>query len=132
MNDLPLLKTIHVTAVITSIALFFLRGLWLLLGSDIMQQRWVRIAPHSVDTVLLLSAIALAWQLGYSPFNSPWLATKIVALLLYIALGMLAFKFARTSAQRLTAWLAALLVFAYIAAVAVTHDPLPLHGMTLP
>lgn len=118
------LKLIHLSAVVLSFTLFFLRGLWLLRGSPIMQQRWVKVAPHSIDSVLLASAIALAWQLGVTPFNSPWLAAKIVALLVYIGLGMLAFRFARTSAQRLTAWLAALLVFAYIVAAAVTHAPL--------
>lgn len=89
-----------------------------------MQQRWVKIAPHSIDTVLLTSAILLAWQLGYTPFNSPWLAAKIIALLLYIGLGMLAFRFAKTKTSRLYAWLAALLTFSYIVAVATTHDPL--------
>jgi len=118
------LKLIHVSAVVVSFALFFLRGVWLLRASPVMQQRWVKIAPHSVDTVLLVSAIALAWQLGVTPFNSPWLTAKIVALLVYIGLGMLAFRFARTTAQRLTAWLAALLVFGYIVAAAITHDPL--------
>ena len=118
------LKLIHISAVTVSFMLFFLRGLWLLRGSPIMQQRWVKIAPHSVDTILLVSAIALAWQLGVTPFNSPWLAAKIVALLVYIGLGMLAFRFARTTAQRLTAWLGALLVFGYIVAAAITHDPL--------
>jgi uncharacterized membrane protein SirB2 len=121
---MPVLKVIHLGAVAASFALFFLRGIWLLRSSTIMQQRWVKIAPHSVDTVLLLSAIGLAWQLGVTPFNSPWLVAKIVALLIYIGLGMLAFRFARTKAQRLTAWLAALLVFGYIVAAAITHDPL--------
>ena len=118
------LKIIHVSAVVASFTLFFLRGIWLLRGSSVMRQRWVKFAPHSIDTVLLLSAIALAWQLGVTPFNAPWLAAKIVALLLYIGLGLLTFRFARTTAQRLTAWLAALLVFGYIVAVAITHDPL--------
>jgi uncharacterized membrane protein SirB2 len=121
---MPLLKVIHLSAVVASFALFFLRGVWLLRASPVMRQRWVKIAPHSIDTVLLVSAIALAWQLGVTPFNSPWLAAKIVALLVYIALGMLAFRFARTTAQRLTAWLSALLVFGYIVAAAITHDPL--------
>ncbi|MBA3023763.1 MAG: SirB2 family protein [Gammaproteobacteria bacterium] len=121
---MSLLKIIHLTAVVASFVLFFLRGVWLLRGSPVMQQRWVKITPHSVDTVLLVSAIALAWQLGVTPFNSPWLTAKIVALLVYIALGMLAFRFARTTAQRLTAWLGALLVFGYIVAAAITHDPL--------
>lgn len=121
---MSLLKIIHLGAVVVSFALFFLRGVWLLRGSPVMQQRWVKVAPHSVDTVLLASAIALAWQLGVTPFNSPWLTAKIVALLVYIGLGMLAFRFARTTAQRLTAWLGALLVFGYIVAAAITHDPL--------
>ena len=121
---MSVLKLVHVAAVAASFTLFFLRGIWLLRGSDIMRRRWVKIAPHSIDTVLLVSAVALAWQLGYTPFNSPWLAAKIVALLVYIGLGMLAFRFARSRRQRLAAWLAALLTFAYIVLAAVTHDPL--------
>jgi uncharacterized membrane protein SirB2 len=116
-------KFIHITCVILSFSLFFLRGIWLMRGSPIMHQRWVKFAPHSVDTVLLTSAILLTWQLGYSPTNSPWLAAKIVALLIYIALGMLAFRFAKTNGLRLAAWIAALLTFAYIVAAAITHDP---------
>lgn len=119
-----MLKLIHITCVIFSFSLFFLRGIWLMRGSPIMQQRWVKIAPHSIDTILLTSAILLAWQLGYTPLNSPWLAAKIGALLLYIGLGMLAFRFAKTNASRLTAWVSALLIFAYIVAAAITHDPL--------
>ncbi|MEW5903357.1 MAG: SirB2 family protein [Pseudomonadota bacterium] len=121
---MPLLKVIHLTAVVASFTLFFLRGIWLLRNSDIMRLRWVKIAPHSIDTVLLVSAVALAWQLGLSPADSPWLLAKIVALLLYIGLGMLAFRFARDARQRLIAWLAALLTFAYIVLTAITHDPL--------
>ncbi len=120
-----LLKSIHVTCVVLSYTLFLLRGVWLMRGSAIVQQRWVKIAPHSVDSVLLVSAIALAWQLGYSPFNAPWLAAKTVALLFYIGLGMLAFRFGKTPRVRLAAWLAAQAVFFYIVAVAITHDPLP-------
>lgn len=119
-----LLKSLHVTCVIISFLLFFLRGIWLLNDSPIMRQRWVRIAPHSVDTVLLVSAITLAWQLGYTPFNAPWLAAKIVALLLYIGLGMVAFRFAKTRTLRIAAWLSAQLAFFYIVAAAITHDPL--------
>lgn len=123
---MPPLKLVHLSAVLISFLLFFLRGVWLLRGSPIMQQRWVRIVPHAVDTILLASAIGLAWQLGYTPFNAPWLAAKITALLGYIGLGMLAFRFARTRRLRLSAWLAAQAVFLYIVAVAATHNPFPL------
>ncbi|MFA7400131.1 MAG: SirB2 family protein [Sideroxydans sp.] len=122
--DTSLLKHIHLTCVGVSYAMFFLRGLWLMNHSPLLQQRWVKIAPHGIDTVLLTSAILLAWQLGYSPMNSPWLAAKIIALLLYIGLGMVAFRFAQTNQLRLIAWLSAQLVFIYIVAAAITHDPL--------
>ena len=122
--DTSLLKHIHLTCVGASFVMFFLRGLWLMNHSPLLQQRWVKIAPHGIDTVLLTSAILLAWQLGYSPMNSPWLAAKIIALLIYIGLGMVAFRFAQTNQQRLIAWLSAQLVFIYIVAAAITHDPL--------
>lgn len=119
-----MLKLIHISSVVLSFSLFFMRGIGRLRGSPIMQQRWVKIAPHSVDTVLLVSAVLLAIQLGYSPINSPWLTAKIIALLFYIGLGMVAFRFAKTPRTRLLAWLAALLTFAYIVGAAMTHDPL--------
>ncbi len=119
-----LLKSIHITSVAASYTLFLLRGIWLTRGSAIMLRRWVKIAPHSIDSVLLASAILLAWQLGYSPLNSPWLAAKILALLCYIGLGMVAFRFGKTRSLRIAAWLSAQAVFFYIVAVAVTHDPL--------
>lgn len=78
-----------------------------------------------VDTVLLASAIALAWQLGYSPLTHSWLAAKIIALLLYIIIGSIALKHGQTKHTRLVAWLAAQTVFVYIVSVAVTHNPAP-------
>lgn len=120
-----MLKYIHITSVALSYSLFFARGIWMLRNSPLLQQRWVRIAPHAVDTVLLTSAIALAWQLGYSPLNQPWLAAKIIGLLLYIVIGSIALKRGKTRAARITAWLGAQAIFAYIVAVAITKNPQP-------
>lgn len=121
-----LLKTLHISCAATSYTLFLLRGIWLLKGSPLMRQRWVKIAPHLVDTVLLSSAIALAYLLGVSPLSDNWLAAKLIALLLYIALGFVALKYARTRSTRLIAWLAAQAVFGYIVLVAIHHNPLPI------
>jgi uncharacterized membrane protein SirB2 len=123
--DTALIKSIHIGCVALSYSLFFLRGVWMLHDSPVLQQRWVRIAPHTVDSVLLASAITLAWQLGISPLTHPWLAAKIVALLLYIFIGTFALKRGKTKRIRLIAWLTAQLVFFYIVSVAVTHDPAP-------
>lgn len=123
--EASLLKHIHVTCVALSYSLFLMRGVWMLRDSPSLQQRWVKIAPHTVDTVLLASAIALAWQLGISPLTHPWLAAKIIALLLYVAVGTIALKRGKTKRIRLAAWLAAQAVFFYIVSVAVTHNPAP-------
>lgn len=97
----------------------------MLRDSPLLQQRWVKYAPHSVDTVLLASAITLAWQLGISPLSTPWLAAKIVALLAYIVIGSVALKRGKTRRIRIIAWLTAQAVFFYIVSVAVTHDAAP-------
>jgi uncharacterized membrane protein SirB2 len=123
--DTALIKFIHIGCVALSYSLFFLRGVWMLRDSPTLQQRWVRIAPHAVDSVLLASAIALAWQLGISPLTRPWLVAKIVALLLYIVIGTFALKRGKTKRNRMIAWLTAQLVFFYIVSVAVTHNPAP-------
>lgn len=119
------LKYFHIGCVLLSYTLFFLRGVWMLHGSAILQQRWVKVIPHIVDTALLLSAVTLAFMLSFSPLSSTWLMAKIVALLLYILLGTIALKRGRTKKIRLTAWLSAQLVFIYIVTAALTHHPFP-------
>ena len=111
--------------VATSYALFVLRGAWMLLESPRLGQRWIRIAPHIVDSALLASAIAMAVTIRQYPLVTGWLTAKVVALACYIALGMIALRSGRTRGVRITAWLAAQAVFFYIVCVALTRDPLP-------
>ena len=117
------LKMIHVTSVIISYLLFSLRGIWMMQGSAALKQRWAKVAPHIVDTVLLTSAIALAVQIDQDPIHDAWLSAKVLGLLLYIGLGMMALRFGKTRSARVSAWIAAQLVFLYIVLVAVTKNP---------
>lgn len=125
-------KHLHLTCVALSYTLFFVRGIWSLQGSPMLQRRWVKIAPHTIDTILLGSAITLAIMLNISPLEAPWLAAKIIALLVYIGLGTFAIKRGKTRRIKLWAWLSAQLVFFYIVATALTHDPMPWHALTPP
>ena len=84
------LKHFHITCVVLSGAGFALRGAWALAGSPLARARLTRVLPHVVDSCLLLSAIALAWMAGQYPFVHGWLTAKIVGLLAYIGLGMVA------------------------------------------
>jgi uncharacterized membrane protein SirB2 len=120
-----LLKTVHICCAAVSYLLFFLRGIWKLNGSAIMSRRWTRIVPHVVDTLLIVSAVALAVSIRQYPFVDAWLTAKIFALLLYIGLGFVALKYGRSKSVRLAAWIVAQLVFAYIVLVAISHNPWP-------
>lgn len=117
------IKHIHFTCVVLSLLGFVVRGLWMLGGSSMLQERWVRVVPHVVDTLLLASALTLAVMIGQYPFVHGWLTAKVLGLIAYIGLGTVALKRGRTRRIRLTAWLAALAVFGYIVSVALSHDP---------
>ena len=90
-----------------------------------MQQRWIRIAPHVVDALLLASAIALAIITRQYPFVHGWLTAKVLALLVYIGLGMTMFRCVRAGTQgnrcRLL-YACALLVAFYIVAAALSKS----------
>jgi len=121
----PAIKHIHLTAVALTLILFCVRGAWMLLDSPMLRRTWVRVVPHIVDTVLLASAIALAVMLRQYPFVHGWLTAKVLALVAYIALGTVALKRGRSKGVRLAAFVAALVVFAYIVRTALRHDPWP-------
>ncbi|MDR5771777.1 SirB2 family protein [Caballeronia sp. LP006] len=124
MSDyfLPL-RALHMTCAGLSIAGFLLRWIWMLADSRLLQKRAVKIVPHIVDTVLLVSAIALVVIIGFDA-NAAWLAAKIAGLVVYIVLGTFALKRGRTKTSRAIFGVLAIVVFAFIASVARTHDPL--------
>ncbi|MGD2074744.1 MAG: SirB2 family protein [Gammaproteobacteria bacterium] len=117
-------KDIHVASVVITFALFFVRGLWMITDAATLQRPWVRRVPHVIDTILLISGIVLTIQIQQYPLVHGWLTAKIVGLLVYIGLGMLALTYGRTKRIRITTWIAAQLCFFYIFAVAVTKNPL--------
>jgi uncharacterized membrane protein SirB2 len=123
--DYLTLKNLHASSALVSLALFMTRGLWMMATPERLQQRWVKVAPHVVDTVLLASAIVLVWELGGLDTirTQSWLAAKIVGLLVYIVLGSIALKRGRTRRIRVVAFFAAIAVFGYIVSVAIAKSP---------
>jgi uncharacterized membrane protein SirB2 len=122
--DYAALKLTHQVAVVLSVAGFAARGPAVFADAAWSHGRVARTLPHLVDTVLLGTALAMAWMLRLTPGNAPWLTAKIAGLLLYIALGMLALRPGRPLALRIAAWVAALCVVGWIASVALSKDAL--------
>ena len=113
------LRLTHVTCAALSGLGFALRGYWMWRNDARLRAPWVRRAPHVVDTVLLLSGVGLAYLYRFSPIEQPWLAAKLIALAIYILLGMIALRRGRTRGVRAAALIAALVVFAFIVATAL-------------
>lgn len=118
-------KHIHMLCAVISIISFIIRGALRLKNSDTLQKKWIRIAPHIVDTFLLLSAIGLMVSIGQYPFVNSWLTAKLIGLLVYIFLGVYTLKIAKTQPARIISYLLSIATFFYIATVAVTKNPLP-------
>ncbi|MDZ7737068.1 MAG: SirB2 family protein [Gammaproteobacteria bacterium] len=126
LDSYLLLKQIHVSTAVISVTLFVVRGIWMMAWPHLLTLKTVRVIPHIVDTVLLASALALTWWISQYPFVQGWLTAKILALFVYIILGSVALKRGGTKRVRIIAWLLALVTFAYIVAVAITRQVIPL------
>jgi len=116
------LKHSHLLFVAISLSLLMLRFGLALRGSNLLQHKFLKIAPHVVDTLLLLSAVGLMLTIGQYPFVTPWLTEKLIGVLAYIALGVMAFK-GRTKLLRVFAFAGALGWLVLVAKVAITKTP---------
>ncbi len=117
-----LIKILHICTAILTISGFALRGYWMMTQSEKLQHKVTRFVPHIIDTVFLLSGVALVFMLNLNAFSQPWLLTKFAGLILYIVLGTIAIKRGSTMQIRVVALVSALAVFAYIAGIAVTKS----------
>ena len=119
------IKWVHVAAVLTSGALFLLRGLLV----QLKRETWANAAPlrylsYSIDSVLLTAALMLVTILPHAMYANGWLTVKLVLLVVYVVLGSFALKRGRTPRARLISYTLALATFAFMLTVARTHHPL--------
>lgn len=111
------MKTLHLLFVVLSLASFLGRVALSQFRPEVLQLKWVNIAPHVISGLLLLTGVSLAFDY---PGDHGWIAAKLVALIGYVGLGIMTLK--RTDITRWYAFGGALLLFAYIAKVAVTKS----------
>lgn len=117
-------KHLHMTLAVISGGLFVLRWGLSCLQSRWLNSRWLRVLPHVIDSMLLAAAIYLCVLIQQYPLMDSWLTAKVLALVFYIGLGMIAIKRGKRVLTRVLAGGLALLVLVYIFGVALTHNPL--------
>ena len=114
----PAVKHLHFTLIAASVLFFTFRFVLHLRQSAILDKKFVKIAPHIVDTFLLLSGITLCFMIQQYPFVDPWLTEKIGAVVAYIILGVIAIKANRNKVFKVFAYLGAISWLVYAAKLA--------------
>jgi uncharacterized membrane protein SirB2 len=118
------LRHAHICFAALSITLFAVRGSLMLAESPRLQSMTLRILPHVIDTMLLMTALMLTTVIHQYPFTTAWLTMKVVLLVVYIVLGSIAIRRGRTRRVRVAAFVAALLTVGFLVTVARAHHPL--------
>jgi len=122
MSVYALLKMLHISLALISGLGFALRGYIRIVLDRPLAHPLMRFGPHVIDTLLLASGIALWAILRMSPLAVGWFGLKLLLVVVYILLGIAAFRHSRRGPATLL-YLAALLTFLTIAALAL-HKPL--------
>lgn len=119
----PVIRWVHIVAVILSGSVFALRG-----GAALGGQRWpyhaaLRWTSWSIDTTLLTAAAMLYSMLPGAMFANGWLSVKLACVVIYIVLGILAMRRSFSVRKRAIFYVLALGVFATIITIARAHHP---------
>jgi uncharacterized membrane protein SirB2 len=119
-----IVKHLHLTTVVLSVVLFLLRFVLNILQSPMLQKRWLKILPHLVDTLLLVSAATLCLLIKQYPLVDAWVTEKLIALVMYVFMVTLALKLGRNSFMRGMGVLGALSWITYAGMVALSKQPI--------
>jgi len=114
----PAVKHLHLTLIAVSVLFFVVRFVLHLRQSALMGKKVFKVAPHVIDTFLLVSGLVLCFMIKQYPFVDPWLTEKIGAVVAYIALGVIAIKANRNKLFKVFAFLGAIGWLVYAAKLA--------------
>ncbi|MFT6988118.1 MAG: putative membrane protein SirB2 [Paraglaciecola sp.] len=119
-----IVKYTHLTTIVLSVVFLLLRFVLNTMQSPLLQKKWLKILPHIVDSVLLVSAAILCVVINQYPFVDAWVTEKLLALVMYIFMVALALKLGQTSFMRGIGLLGALSWITYAGMVALSKQPI--------
>ena len=111
-----MLKHLHLLLVVMVFISFTGRILLAELSPERLRQKWLKVTPHLIDTLLLLSGIALIFQGDWLSRDYGWIVAKLILLTVYIGLGMVAMR--KTGLNRRLASIVAIVCLLIIAKIA--------------
>ncbi len=109
----------HIIFVLSSFISFVGRVALSELKPDVLTAKIFKVAPHVIDTFLLISGITLVVRGDWVANDEyGWIISKFIVLLAYIGLGVLTMR--STGTKRWGAFAGALVCYGYILSVAIT------------
>lgn len=104
------LKYSHLVIIALSVLLFIVRFCLRMNKSKYFDNRWLKVLPHIVDTLLIATGVALIFITGFIPFTpeSVWMTEKLTCVLAYLALSYVALYYSQGTLFRLFAFFGAL------------------------
>jgi len=115
-----MIKLIHIVFIFSSFISFTGRIALSVFKPSLLQNKLIKIAPHVIDTLLLLSGITLVVQGNWLAGEFGWIISKFILLLAYIGLGVMAMRC--NGIKRWIAFAAAVACFISIFIIAITKQ----------
>lgn len=115
-----MLKSLHLLLIFFSLASFVGRVLLAEFKPAAMQHKLSKVAPHIINTLLILSGIGLILIDGWLERDFGWIISKFILLLAYIAFGVMSIH--NTGVKRWVMFAGALTCFVFIFVIAITKN----------
>ncbi|MFI3154996.1 MAG: SirB2 family protein [Methylococcaceae bacterium] len=115
-----MIKFFHLTFILLSISSFVGRVYLAEKRPEMLEQKWIKIGPHIINSLLLITGFTLVFQGSWLSGEYGWIVAKLIALLGYVGLGIVAIK--SQGDLRWKAFAGAIACFIYIVIVAVSKN----------
>ena len=117
-------KHLHFSFIALSVLLYLFSFGAHLAQSNISSYKIVKVTPHVINTLLIVSGVFLCFIVHQYPVSSPWLTEKMVALLFYIGLAIYSLKSTRSVLFKVTLCFGALSWVIFAAKIAILKQSL--------
>lgn len=113
-----MLVSLHIFCAFSSLALLLIRGVMQFSGKNWRAIKLLKILPHLIDTLLIVSGLSIFFLFGYQ--LESWLIMKVIMLVLYVFFS--AKYFSRKASQPKTIFLV-LAILSFLGVIFFAYMP---------
>jgi uncharacterized membrane protein SirB2 len=106
-----IVKNIHLTIISLTFIFFIINFILTIKGSDKVNNKILKIGPHILYTLFILTFIYLVSVINLYPFVNGWASSKLGGFVLYILSITFALKWAKSTVWRIVSFISAVFWF---------------------